>query len=135
MFERELARAIGHLQGYDPAAARLNLVGADRPSTETAGSVTPETPEARLPCGCPPERPVRAWSGTPPPGWKPGDPAPHVCPDSIRFAMCGEEQPGRLPIEDVDGTVTHIPPGTPVRDEAPQPPGHETPLPPRIPGA
>lgn len=72
-----------------------------------------------LPCGCPPERPVRAWFGTPPPGWQPGDPAPHVCPHSIRFALCGEEQPGRLPIEDCDGTFRHIPPGTPVRDTKP----------------
>ncbi len=68
-----------------------------------------------LPCGCAPEVPVEAWIGTPPPGWKPGDTAPHVCPKSLRYALFGEQQPGGLPIEDVDGTTTHIPPGTPVR--------------------
>jgi hypothetical protein len=24
--------------------------------------------------------PIRAWIGTPPQGWKPGDPRPHICP-------------------------------------------------------
>lgn len=108
VFERELARAVGHLQGYDPAAARANLVGGDSGMTETAVSVDgPPAPPAEvllLPCGCLPERPIRAWIGTPPPGWKPGDPAPHICPPREVLA-------------------------------APQPPGHETPLPPRIPGA
>lgn len=70
-----------------------------------------------LPCGCPPERAVKAWIGTPPPGWRPGDPAPHVCPRSARHKLFGEEQPGRLPVEDCDGTVKHIPPGTPVRGD------------------
>lgn len=37
VFEREVARTIGHLQGYDPAAARANLLGA---VTETPVSVT-----------------------------------------------------------------------------------------------
>jgi len=27
-------------------------------------------------------KPIKAWLGTPPPGWKPGDPVPHVCPPS-----------------------------------------------------
>ncbi len=46
----------------------------------------------RLPCGCPPERPITGWFGTPPPGWKPGDPGPHVCELSLLF----ERLSGRL---------------------------------------
>lgn len=78
---------------------------------------TTVTADALLPCGCPPPRSVKAWIGTPPPGWKPGDPAPHVCPQSARHQLFGEEQPGRLPVEDCDGTTKHIPPGTPVYED------------------
>jgi hypothetical protein len=49
-----------------------------------AGAVSPAKP---LSCGCPPEPPVQSWIGTPPPGWEPGKPAPHLCPRAARGAI------------------------------------------------
>lgn len=40
----------------------------------------PFAEELCAPCGLELDRrPVRAWIGTPPPGWSPGDPRPHIC--------------------------------------------------------
>jgi len=33
-----------------------------------------------LRCGEPMGQRIQIWLGTPPPGWRPGEPAPHVCP-------------------------------------------------------